>query len=69
MRSLGPVSLAAQSVIVVSGATSFQAPFSIAVAVSVRYVLCHDILHSHSHSDMFLVLATFSVNAKRDAQA
>jgi len=33
---LGPVSLATQSVLLVSASTAFQAPFALAVAVSVR---------------------------------
>lgn len=36
--SLGPVSLATQSVLLVSASTTYQAPFALSVAVSVRYV-------------------------------
>jgi len=35
---LGPVALAAQSVLLVSASTSFQGPFALSVATSVRYV-------------------------------
>lgn len=34
---LGPVSLASQSVLLVSASTSYQAPFALSVAASVRY--------------------------------
>lgn len=35
---LGPVSLATQSVLLVSASTTYQAPFALSVAASVRYV-------------------------------
>lgn len=35
---LGPVALATQSVLLVSASTTFQAPFALSVATSVRYV-------------------------------
>lgn len=38
LTSLGPVSLATQSVLLVSASTTYQAPFALSVAVSVRYV-------------------------------
>ena len=38
--SLGPVSLAAQSVLLVSASTSYQAPFALSIATSVRWVDC-----------------------------
>lgn len=36
---LGPVALATQSVLLVSGSTTYQAPFALSVATSVRYAL------------------------------
>lgn len=37
MSSLGPVSLASQSVLLGTASTSYQAPFALSVAASVRY--------------------------------
>lgn len=34
---LGPVALATQSVLLVSSSTSYQAPYAVSVATSVRY--------------------------------
>jgi hypothetical protein len=38
LYSLGPVSLAAQSVLLVSCSTTYQAPYALAIAGSVRFV-------------------------------
>ena len=37
---LGPTALATQSVLLVSSSTTYQAPFALSVASSVRYVIC-----------------------------
>jgi Na+-driven multidrug efflux pump len=41
IHSLGPTALAAQSILLLSSTCTFQAPFALSLATSVRYVVSH----------------------------